>query len=184
VFKPAEMPAVLTYAGDRGEFADTNKVEAVPEEAKGFVRVALLAQGDPPPPGHVWVAHLGKPQAEGEYALTPVPRDLFEELALGQGRSSRIVLPGDLEPPRQLGTSGGLIVYKTAWCGVCKQLESYLERKGVEYVAKDIEHDREAAAELRAKAQAKGMNAQSVPVIDVNGELIVGFDRARLEKLL
>jgi glutaredoxin len=67
---------------------------------------------------------------------------------------------------------------------VCKQVQSYLDRKGVKYVAKDIEKDPAAAGELRTKAKEKGVQTGSVPVIDVRGELMVGFNRARLEQLL
>src|SRR5688572_31574441 len=49
--------AILTYAGDRGIFKDTNKPAEVPDEAKGFVRVTLL-NGPEPPPGRVWVTNL------------------------------------------------------------------------------------------------------------------------------
>jgi len=183
-FEPGATPAVLTYAGDRGKFDDTSKPEAVPEEAKGLVRVKLL-EGQAAPPGKVWVANLRTPEPDGKtFRLQAVERDDFEELALGQGRSSAVELPSGLEPPPQVAVTDGVIVYKTAWCGVCKQVESYFKKKGVAYEAKDIEKDRSAAAELQAKAQAKHVRTGSVPVIDVRGELIVGFDRARLEKLL
>ena len=183
-FEPGATPAVLTYAGDRGKFDDTSKPETVPEEAKGLVRVKLL-EGQAPPPGKVWVANLRTPEPDGKtFRLQAVARDDFEELALGQGRSSAVELPQGLEAPQQVAATGGVIVYKTAWCGVCKKVESYLKKKGVTYEAKDIEKDRSAAAELQAKAQAKNVRTGSVPVIDVRGELIVGFDRARLEKLL
>ncbi|RMH00355.1 MAG: hypothetical protein D6705_00560 [Deltaproteobacteria bacterium] len=109
---------------------------------------------------------------------------MFEELALGQGLASKVELPEGLEPPEQPADTGQIVVYKTSWCGVCKKLEAYLRRKGVEYVAKDIEADRGAAAELAAKLAEHGARGGSVPVIDVRGELIVGFDRARLERLL
>lgn len=183
-YEPGAAPAVLTYAGDRGAFADTSKPEAVPEEAKGLVRVKLL-EGQAAPPGKVWVANLRTPEPDGKtFRLQAVDRDSFEELALGQGRASAVELPQGLEPPKQVAVTDGVVVYKTAWCGVCKQLESYLKKKGVEYQAKDIEKDREAASELKAKAEAQNVRTGSVPVIDVRGQLIVGFDRARLEKLL
>jgi hypothetical protein len=54
----------------------------------------------------------------------------------------------------------------------------------VPYQAKDIEKDPQAAAELKAKAAEGGVRTGSVPIIDVKGELLVGFDRARLEQLL
>lgn len=182
-FEPGASDAILTYAGDRGAFADSSKPETVPDEAKGLVRVTLL-EGPRAPAGTVWVANLGTPEPDGRFRLKTVPRDLFEELALGQGRSSEVELPEGLEPPEQVATIDGVIVYKTSWCGVCKKVEAYLARKGVDYEAKDIEKDRAAAAELQAKAQSQGVRTGSVPVIDVGGQLIVGFDRARLETLL
>ncbi len=176
-------PAVLTYAAERGRFADTHDPSAVPEASRGLVRVTLL-DGKVPPPGMVWVTNLRKPAEDGTYPLEPVPRELFEELALGQGLSSAVELPEGLEPPDLGPPQGGIVVYKTSWCGVCKKLEAYLRRKGVEYVAKDIEADRAAAAELKAKLDAVGAKGGSVPVVDVGGEIVVGFDRARLERLL
>lgn len=174
---------VLTYAGDRGAFLDAKTIAEVPEGARGLVGVNLLAQR--PPPGEVWVTNLLEPADDGRYPLKTVPRGQFEEIVLGSGRSSAFSLPEglvlpDVEPARE----GPIVVYKTAWCGVCKQLEAYLDRKGVEYVAKDIEKDRDAAAELAAKAKQAGVPTGSVPMIDVGGELLRGFDRARLEKLL
>lgn len=175
-----KAPAVLTYAGDRGVFADTSDPAKIPGEAKGFVRVKLL-EGPEPPRGKVFVANLT--QGQDAYALKLVARGDFEELALGDGRSSKVELPAGLELP-EVSFSDDIVVYKTSWCGVCSKLTAYLDKKGVEYEAKDIEKDREAAAELQAKAKEKGVQTGSVPVIDVGGELMVGFDRARLETLL
>lgn len=182
-FDTSAAAAVVTYAGDRGQFADTSKLDTIPDEAKGLVRVKLL-EGEAAPPGTVWVTNLRTPEPDGRFRLRPVAREMFEELALGQGRSSTVDLPEGLEPPEQVPAAQGVIVYKTAWCGVCKKVESYLKRKGVAYEAKDIEKDRQAAAELQAKAKAQGVRTGSVPVLDVGGQLIVGFDRARLEALL
>ena len=192
---PADAPVlaaeakdcVLTYAGERGQFADCNKPADVPEEARGLVRVTLLG-GPAPPEGRVWVVNLRSPGADGAWQLSTVERGLFEELALGTGRSSKVEnlpeLPPGLEPPPAAPEGGEVVVYKTDWCGVCKQLTAYLDRKGVKYVAKDIEKDPAAAAEMRAKAEKKGVKTGSVPIVDVRGELMVGFDRGRLEKLL
>lgn len=178
------VPAVLTFAGDRGAFADAKAADAIPEPSRGLVRVTLL-DGPPPPPGTVWVGNFRTASADGKVELTTVPRDAFEELALGQGLSSKFELPPGLAPPENVVTThDGVIVYKTAWCGVCKKVESYLKKKGVAFESKDIEKDPQAAAELQAKAASSGVRTGSVPIIDVRGELLVGFDRARLEKLL
>ena len=180
---PSKDAAALTYAGDRGRFVDTSKVEEVPEEARGLVRVTIPG-GAAPPPGRVWVANLRNPESDGRFRLETVPRSQFEELALGQGRRSKVTVPEGLEPPEAAPATGEVIVYKTDWCGVCKQVTRYLDRKKVAYVAKDIEKDRKAAAELQAKAKKHGVPMGSVPIIDVRGELMVGFDRKRLEQLL
>lgn len=174
---------MLTYAGERGAFADAQRAAEIPDEAKGMVRVKLLG-GPTPPPGRVWVANL-RDLSGGKVELSTVERDLFEEYALGDGRksSAELNLPEGIEPP-EVAAHDGVIVYKTDWCGVCKKLTAYLDRKGVKYEAKDIEKSPEAAAELQAKAREKGVQTGSVPIIDVRGELLVGFDRARLEKLL
>jgi glutaredoxin len=179
-FEPG-VAAVLTFAGARGAFKDAKAVDDVPEEARGLVRVVLL-DGERAPADSVWVTNLKKPEGE-KYLLRTVPRDLFEELAVGEGRSSEVKLPDGLEAPEVIQRDG-IIVYKTSWCGVCKKVEAYLDRKGVKYVSKDIEKDREAAAELQAKAKEQGVKTGSVPVIDVGGELLVGFNRKRLEELL
>jgi glutaredoxin len=174
---------VLTYAGERGEFADCTTIAEVPEEARARVGVNLF--GTKAPPGKVWVANLGAPLPDGRYALEAVPRDEFEEIVLGSGRSSVFELPADLDSLEQIaGREAPVIVYKTSWCGVCKQLEKYLQKKGVEYVAKDIEKDRTAAAELQAKAKQAGVPTGSVPMIDVGGKLLRGFDKNALDKLL
>jgi glutaredoxin len=174
---------VLTYAGERGVFADCTTIAEVPEPARNLVGVNVF--GRKPAPGKVWVADLTAPLPDGRYALEAIPRDEFEGTVLGTGRSSVFELPDGLDSLGSLAApEGAVIVYKTSWCGVCKQLENYLQGKGIEYVAKDIEQDRTAAAELAAKAKAAGVPTGSVPMIDVGGKLLRGFDRNALEQLL
>ena len=70
-------------------------------------------------------------------------------------------------------------IYTTPTCGYCKQAKRYLAEKGVQYKEVDVSTNQDAALELVRRTQQFG-----VPVIDVGGELVIGFDRARLEKLL
>ncbi len=182
-FSPETDKVVITYAGDKGEFSDCTSIAEVPEAAR--VRVGVNVFGKPPPAGRVWVSDLTAPESDGRFALEAIPRDEFETEVLGIGRASEFELPADLDSSDIAAATGGpVIVYKTSWCGVCKQLEAYLKKKGVEYIAKDIEKDRTAAAELQAKAKQAGVPTGSVPMIDVGGELLRGFDRKRLDQLL
>jgi len=71
------------------------------------------------------------------------------------------------------------IIYSTPTCAFCNTEKQWMDALGVTYIAKDIENDAGAKAELLAKL---GDNFSGVPVTDVAGELIVGFDRPRLQK--
>ncbi len=74
-----------------------------------------------------------------------------------------------------------VIVYSTSWCGLCSAEKDWLEHNGVKFEAKDIEEDTEARDELLTKM---GGEFRGVPVTDINGEIVLGFDRAKLSKLL
>lgn len=70
-------------------------------------------------------------------------------------------------------------IYTTPTCGYCHQAKRFLDERGVRYTEYDVSRDRQAAEEMVAKTGQMG-----VPVITVDGEVIVGFDRPRLEQLL
>src|SRR5262245_51716897 len=74
-----------------------------------------------------------------------------------------------------------VIIYSTTWCAFCKTEEQYLQRLGVEYVKKDVEEDKAAYDELMQKI---GGNFQGVPVTDIAGELVLGFDRPKIDATL
>lgn len=74
-----------------------------------------------------------------------------------------------------------VIIYSTTWCAFCKTEEQYLQKLGVDYVKKDVEEDKEAYEELMAKV---GGNFQGVPVTDIAGEMVLGFDRPKIDATL
>lgn len=69
-------------------------------------------------------------------------------------------------------------IYTSSTCGYCTLAKEYLNEKGVNYVEKNIQKDPNARKELMQKGY------MGVPVIIVDGEEIVGFDKNRLESLL
>ena len=71
-----------------------------------------------------------------------------------------------------------VIIYTSSTCGYCVAAKQYLSEKGVSYTEKNIQTDPNARKELMQKGH------MGVPVIIVDGEEIVGFDRAKLEQLL
>lgn len=72
-------------------------------------------------------------------------------------------------------------VYSTTWCAFCNTEKQWLEKLGVEFASKDIEEDKAAHDELMEKI---GGNFQGVPVTDIDGEMILGFDRPKLEEAM
>ncbi len=71
-----------------------------------------------------------------------------------------------------------ITIYSTTWCAFCHTEAQWLDKLGIPYVKKDIEEDKAAYDELMAKS---GGNYQGVPVTDVAGDLILGFDRPKLQ---
>lgn len=74
-----------------------------------------------------------------------------------------------------------VIIYSTPWCGFCKMAKQYFDSKNVAYVDKNIEQDADAYKELMEKVQG---NFQGVPVIDIKGQIILGFDRPKIDSAL
>lgn len=84
-----------------------------------------------------------------------------------------------VEPAQQADPK--VIIYSTTWCAFCKTEEQYLQKLGVEYVKKDVEEDKDAYEELMQK---NGGAFQGVPVTDIAGEIVLGFDRAKIDTAL
>lgn len=72
-------------------------------------------------------------------------------------------------------------VYSTPWCAFCKTEKQYLEHLGVVFISRDIEDQPEFKDELEKKL---GGNFTGVPVTDIDGELVTGFDRRKIDELL
>ena len=70
-------------------------------------------------------------------------------------------------------------VYSTPVCIWCRKLEDFLTEKNIEFEKYDVSIDIDARNEMVQKSGQMG-----VPVIDIDGTVIVGFDRAAIESAL
>jgi glutaredoxin-like YruB-family protein len=70
-------------------------------------------------------------------------------------------------------------VYTTSTCPWCKKTKAWLESNGVDYEEKNVEDDEDAAEEMIDHSGQRG-----VPVVVIDDEVIVGFDKDRLEEAL
>ncbi len=70
-------------------------------------------------------------------------------------------------------------VYSTQSCPYCTMVKNYLREKHVAYNDYDVGRDRRRADEMVRKSGQMG-----VPVVEINGRVIVGFNKAEIEKAL
>lgn len=194
--KPGAKQLFTYYAPADGRFTTVDTIDAVPAPHRGWVRVVDLGMRPTQRRDHelVYVADLRDKGKDGTYPYVVMSRAGFETAAQGRPkRGATAPSPakqGSGEPTSEKEASPGrgadkqVIVYSTSWCGACRAARSWLNSHGVPFVDKDIEKDARAAAELMQKAKQAGISASGVPVIDVRGTLIQGFDPDRLTALL
>ncbi|MDI6820767.1 MAG: glutaredoxin domain-containing protein [Patescibacteria group bacterium] len=72
-----------------------------------------------------------------------------------------------------------VIIYTTPSCVYCKVAKTFFTDKKIEYVEKDVATDLKAQEEMIKKSGQFG-----IPVIDIDGEIVIGFDKSRLIELL
>lgn len=72
-----------------------------------------------------------------------------------------------------------IIVYGTPTCPYCILAKQYLEGKKVQFEYVDLSVQRDRVFEIIAKSGQTG-----VPVIDINGKIIIGFDRGAIDAAL
>ncbi|WP_422486775.1 glutaredoxin family protein [Gudongella sp. DL1XJH-153] len=71
-----------------------------------------------------------------------------------------------------------VIVYTSSTCPYCTLAKNHLSEKGVSYVEKNVSTDKDARKELMA------MGHMGVPVVVIDGQEIVGFDKEKIDTLL
>lgn len=70
-------------------------------------------------------------------------------------------------------------IYTTPSCVYCKMAKEYFKANNVAYEEKNVAGDQAAVQEMMQKSGQLG-----VPVIDVDGKIVVGFDKSTLDELL
>jgi glutaredoxin-like YruB-family protein len=72
-----------------------------------------------------------------------------------------------------------VIIYTTPTCTYCSAAKSYLQQLHVDYTEIDVSRD---PAKVQTMVEKSGQTG--VPVIDIDGEIIIGFDKRRLARTL
>jgi len=72
-----------------------------------------------------------------------------------------------------------VIIYSTPSCHYCHMAKDFFSKNNIQYVDKDLATDEAARAEAIKKS-----GQLRTPVIDIDGTIVVGFDKATLKKML
>ncbi len=72
-----------------------------------------------------------------------------------------------------------VIVFSTPTCTYCNMAKKYFREKGVKFKDVDVSRDMAAARDMLRRSGQQG-----VPVIDIGGKIVVGFDRPKIDKYL
>lgn len=70
-------------------------------------------------------------------------------------------------------------IYSTPTCHFCHMAKDYFQENNIEYTEHDVAADAEKRSEMMEKTGQMG-----VPVIDIAGEVIIGFNEAKIKELL
>ena len=76
-------------------------------------------------------------------------------------------------------TQKRVTVYSTPTCSWCTTLKTHLKKNGIRFSDIDVSRDQKAAEAMQRRSGQAG-----VPQTDINGEMIVGFDKTRINNLL
>jgi len=203
VLPPLEVSAtspnlLLTWIDDKGDFHVVQKPADIPVEGRRAVRI-VVTDREEGTGNLVYVANLDETTATGAYRLKTMPRAEWEELGASK-RKARLealapsALPSAPAAPGGAHAPGGgalkpasgvvAIVYGADWCKPCHDAERYLRQRGATVIKKDIEKNEAAADEMRKKLDRVGKAGASIPVIDIMGQIQIGFSPAALEQAL
>lgn len=148
-----------------GSFADKQKVK----------KAAVASRTANP-------SNPGAPPGWDPYHANPVDMNAIQASVSGGGTGSSVPVAAHTSSSsgKKAKKSKGITIYTASWCGVCKAAKAYMRSKGIAYVEKDVEKDPAAKAEMDSRVGGTA----SVPVIDVNGEVMVGFEESALDRMI
>ncbi|MDD2913220.1 MAG: glutaredoxin family protein [Candidatus Pacebacteria bacterium] len=72
-----------------------------------------------------------------------------------------------------------ILVYTTPVCPYCVTVKNFLKDNNIEFEEIDVSADEKAAEEMISKSGQMG-----VPVLDIGGEIVIGFDKEKISQLL
>jgi glutaredoxin len=191
---------LLTWIDDKGDFHVVEKPADIPKESRDNVRVVVTTREDGTGK-QVYVANLNEVTPSGSYRVKTMTRAAWDELGASKRKARLEALapsaqpsPSDSAPsnaapdasaaPKKTASGITAIIYGASWCKPCHDTARYLKQHGVTVIDKDIEENEVAAAEMRQKLARAGRSGSSIPVIDLMGQIMVGFNPMAIDQAI
>jgi glutaredoxin len=167
--------------------------DRVPDAARRLVMV--YDEALPPgtlKPGEMVLADLREPGEDGTFP-TRVVNQAKSSRALAQPATvpaKAAATPGVAPTPADRPSTGlgeRVILFVTSWCPHCRTAEAWFTKRGVAFLKMDVER-RPGARDLLMKLfrdnEVPAEYANSVPIIAIDGEILLGFDPKEVQKRL
>jgi len=176
---------LLIYRDSQGREQRAMSVSEVPDTAREHVRVVNLAFSPDQRKSRefIQVFDLRKTNADGTYPGRVIPRGELEA-SLIKASQPKPGLSTNQVQNQAHNQQPKITLYSTSWCGYCKKARAFLKKQKLKFTEHDIEKNRKAARKLAQKAKRAGLELGGVPVIDVGGRLMNGFDPKRLLSMI
>jgi glutaredoxin len=207
---PGDVPIVvradtegllLTWIDDKGDFQVETSVANVPMIGRDSVRVVDPNKDEGTHADRVFVVDLRQAGVDGTFPVRTMTRADFEAIAVARREKTGPTLASAAPRPSQApsntqaptgnddgaqkpSTRPAVIIYGAEWCGACHDAARYLRAKGIAFIEKDVEKDPGAAREMQQKLAHNGLHSGSIPVIDVRGRVMVGFNPHEVDDAL
>jgi glutaredoxin len=191
---------LLTWIDDKGDFHVVQKPADVPKESRDNVRVVVTTREEGT--GKlVYVSNMNEVTPTGSYRVKTMTRAAWDELGASKRKArlealapSAVPAPSDSAPSAGVDANGApkkasaagitATIYGASWCKPCHDTARYLKQRGVTVIDKDIDENEVAAAEMRQKLARAGRSGSSIPVIDLMGQILVGFSPMALDQAI
>jgi len=164
---PSEAPRARGYALEQpSPVPATQPLPGAPSEPP----VEPFAQPGAAPPA---------PAAIDPRAAAEEQRRRAEQAESERKRSEQIKADMEARALKRARGNVAIVMYSAKWCGVCTRARNYMVENGISFAEHDIDEDDSARA-----AYERLNPRHSVPTIDVEGEVLVGFSGKSLEGLI
>jgi glutaredoxin len=145
----------------------------------------------------VYVANLSETTPEGNYRVKTMTRAAWDELGASRRKArlealapSSVPAPSASASPDSPKAAGNpnakvsVIIYGASWCKPCHEAAAYLKARSVRVIEKDIDDSDAARSEMQKKLERAGLGGAQIPVIDVMGQILIGYSPRALDRAL